>query len=94
VDTIGQQVKTGDILCVSSLARMGKGSGWRHPEWYKIEQWMRGERQNFRIVGRVFGEGLGPTSMGKLVHPMDMEDLGMHYYFTQHCTQWTHFFSH
>jgi len=23
---------------------MGKDPGWRHPEWYKDREWMRGER--------------------------------------------------
>jgi len=44
MDTIGQQVKAGGHYIYSPLHEWEKDPGWRHPEWYKIEQWMRGER--------------------------------------------------
>jgi len=44
MDTIGQQVKAGGHYVYPPLHEWEKDPGWRHPEWYKIEQWMRGER--------------------------------------------------
>jgi len=31
-------------MCILPCTEWEKDPGWRHPEWYKIEQWMRGER--------------------------------------------------
>ena len=44
MNTIGQQVKAGGYYVYPPLHEWEKDPGWRHPEWYKIEQWMRGER--------------------------------------------------
>jgi hypothetical protein len=44
INTIGQQVKAGGYYVYPSLREWEKDLGWRHPEWYKIKQWMRGER--------------------------------------------------
>ena len=44
MDTIGQQVKAGGHYVYYPLHKWEKDPGWRHPEWCKIEQWMRGER--------------------------------------------------
>jgi len=44
MDTIGQQIKAGGHYMYPPLRKWEKDPGWRHPEWCKIEQWMRGER--------------------------------------------------
>jgi hypothetical protein len=44
VDTIGQQVKPGGYYVYPPLREWEKDPSWRHPEWCKVEQWMRGER--------------------------------------------------
>ena len=44
MDTIGQQVKPGGYYVYPLLHEWEKDPSWRHPEWCKVEQWMRGER--------------------------------------------------
>jgi hypothetical protein len=44
MDTIGQQVKAGGHYVYPPLHEWERDPGWRHPEWCKIEEWMRGER--------------------------------------------------
>jgi len=41
MDTIGQQVKTGGHYVYPPLCEWERDPDWRHPEWYKIEQWMQ-----------------------------------------------------
>jgi len=76
MDTIGQQVKAGGYYVYPPLCEWEKDPGWRHPEWYKIEQWMKG--QNFQDCGQSFWRGLRSyLNRESWLHPMDMEDLGM-----------------
>jgi hypothetical protein len=56
MDTIGQQVKTGGHYVYPPLREWEKDPGWRHPEWCKIEQWMRGERPELPVLWAEFLE--------------------------------------
>jgi hypothetical protein len=40
------------------LCEWEKDPGWRHPEWCKIEQWMRGERPELPGLWAEFWRGL------------------------------------
>jgi len=39
-----------DEYTVYPLREWEKNPAWKHPEWYEIEQWMRGERPDLPRV--------------------------------------------
>jgi len=42
--SIDQMVTSDESFAYPPLQEWEKNPAWKHPEWYKIEQWMRGER--------------------------------------------------
>src|SRR6267378_3251598 len=54
VDTLRQRVMSDEYTVYPPLREWEKNPAWKHPEWYKIEQWMRGERPDFPQVWSEF----------------------------------------
>jgi hypothetical protein len=48
--TIGQRVFDDGCMVYPPLHPWKDNPTWRHPEWYQIEEWMRGERSDFPKV--------------------------------------------
>jgi len=48
--SIDQMVTSDESIVYPPLCQWEKNPVWKHPEWYKIEQWMRGERPEFAWV--------------------------------------------
>jgi len=48
--TIGQRVFEDGRMVYPPLRPWEDNPTWRHPEWYQIEEWMRGERSDFPKV--------------------------------------------
>jgi hypothetical protein len=44
LSSIDQMVTSDESFVYPPLREWEKNPAWKHPEWYKIEQWMRGER--------------------------------------------------
>src|ERR1700674_790492 len=54
VDTLRQRVMSDEYTVYPPLREWEKNPAWKHPEWYKIEQWMRGERPDLPQVWSEF----------------------------------------
>ena len=50
-NSIHQMVTADKSFVYPPLCTWGKDATWKHPEWYKIDQWMRGQRQDLPQVG-------------------------------------------
>jgi hypothetical protein len=53
---LGQQVRAGEHYVYPPLCEWENDPGWRHPEWCKIEQGMRGERLELPVLWAEFLE--------------------------------------
>jgi len=54
LDSINQMVTSDESFVYPPLREWEKNPVWKHPEWYKIEQWMRGERPDLPQVWSEF----------------------------------------
>src|SRR5882762_4859060 len=54
LNSIDQMVTSDKSFVYPPLREWEKNPVWKHPEWYKIEQWMRGERPDLPQVWSEF----------------------------------------